>query len=334
MTHEQNLVLPYVKKVDLYAVWQELVSAKLAIDNIGLVSDMICCPGLDYCSLATARSIPISQSLSERFADIERQKDIGELKIKISGCINACGHHHAGHIGILGLEKKGVEYYQITLGGSGDENASVGEIIGPGFSYETVVDAVEKIIEKYKDLRNDGETFLQAYRRVGAQPFKEAVMPLIKDNEFADDLWQYLDDQDALPDTGFFVVSLARLKSDQACRNKHIKLGVKIDSDAEAEELQPYLGNLSLIVLEFPKFTDGRAYSQARVIREHLGYEGELRASGDIYPDQAVLMLRCGFDTFDVPENVTLDTWKKCVEILNTNYQRSYAIEGDEVRID
>lgn len=175
VTHEQNLVLPDVKKSDLYTVWQALVEKELATGNLGLITDMICCPGLDYCGLATARSIPIAQDLSKRFADIENQKDVGELKIKISGCINACGHHHAGHIGILGLEKRGVEYYQVTLGGSGDETASIGEIIGPGFSYEEVVGVVEKLVETYKGLRNEGETFLQAYRRVGMGPFKEAV---------------------------------------------------------------------------------------------------------------------------------------------------------------
>lgn len=176
VTHEQNLVLPYVKKHDLYAIWKELIKQDLATDNIGLVSDIICCPGLDYCALATARSIPVAQEISERFADLERQKDIGEMKIKISGCINACGHHHAGNIGILGLEKKGEEFYQITLGGSADNNASVGEIVGPGFSSETVVDAVEQLIETYRGLRQDDtETFLEAYRRVGPEPFKEAL---------------------------------------------------------------------------------------------------------------------------------------------------------------
>ncbi len=175
VTHEQNLVLPDVKQSDLYAVWQKLVQQKLATDNISLISDMICCPGLDYCSLATARSIPVAQELSNKFSDLERQKDIGELKIKISGCINACGHHHAGHIGILGLERRGVENYQVTLGGSGDEKAAIGDIIGPGFSFEEVVNAVEKIVVTYKELRQDNETFLEAYRRVGMQPFKEAV---------------------------------------------------------------------------------------------------------------------------------------------------------------
>ena len=175
ITHEQNLVLPNVRKYDLFAVWQELKVHKLADANIGLATDIIACPGLDYCGLATARSIPIAQELTNRFADITRQRDIGDLKIKISGCINACGHHHAGHIGILGLEKRGQEYYQITLGGSGDERAAIGQIIGPGFSSETITDAVETLVDTYMELRQDRETFLEAYRRLGSEPFKEAV---------------------------------------------------------------------------------------------------------------------------------------------------------------
>ncbi len=175
VSHAQNLVLPNVRKRDLVALWHALVKAKLATANVNLVSDIIACPGLDYCTLATARSIPIAQELSKRFADAERQKKIGELKIKISGCINACGHHHAGHIGILGLDKAGKEFYQVTLGGAEDETASIGQIMGPGFSNTEVIDAVEKIVDTYLGLRNDGETFLQAYRRVGSAPFKEAV---------------------------------------------------------------------------------------------------------------------------------------------------------------
>ncbi len=175
VTHEQNLVLPHVKKSDLFEVWKSLVAAGLATANLGLVSDIICCPGLDYCSLATARSIPVAQDISNHFSELERQHEIGELKIKISGCINACGHHHAGHIGILGLEKRGEEFYQVTLGGSGDENAQVGEIIGPGFSRTEVIGAVDTIVDTYVSLRNENETFLEAYRRVGPKPFKEAV---------------------------------------------------------------------------------------------------------------------------------------------------------------
>lgn len=176
VTHEQNLVLPHVALADLEPVYRALVAAGLATANAGLITDIICCPGLDYCTLANARSIPVAQSISNRFASPERQKEIGDLKIKISGCINACGHHHVGHIGLLGVEKKGAELYQITLGGSGDENASIGEIIGRGFEPDRVTDAVETIVETYLGLRiAPSETFLDAYRRVGPAPFKEAL---------------------------------------------------------------------------------------------------------------------------------------------------------------
>jgi sulfite reductase (NADPH) hemoprotein beta-component len=176
VSHEQNLVLPHVRRRDIPAIHAALAKAGLAEANAGLVTDIIACPGLDYCALATARSIPVAQRISERFASPERQREIGDLKIKISGCINACGHHHVGHIGILGVEKKGEEYYQITLGGSADENTSVGEIIGRGFSYDEVVDAIEKVVDTYVGLRETPqEDFLAAYRRVGDQPFKEAL---------------------------------------------------------------------------------------------------------------------------------------------------------------
>jgi sulfite reductase (NADPH) hemoprotein beta-component len=175
VTHAQNIVLPHVAKRDLYAVWQVLRDADLANANLDLISDIIACPGLDYCSLANARSIPIAQKIATRFADAERQRDVGELKLKISGCINACGHHHAGHIGILGVDKKGVENYQLTLGGSGAEDVSIGKITGPGFDEDGIVDAVEKAVEKYRELREGDERFVDTYRRVGMDPFKEAI---------------------------------------------------------------------------------------------------------------------------------------------------------------
>jgi sulfite reductase (NADPH) hemoprotein beta-component len=176
VTHEQNIVLPYVKKADLPEIYARLKTADLATANAGLITDIICCPGMDYCSLATARSIPIAQQISNRFAEQGRQEDIGELKIKISGCINACGHHHVGHIGILGLDKGGVENYQITLGGDGTQTASIGERTGPGFSAEETVDAIERLVDQYLKERADAqETFLQTYRRVGMEPFKTAL---------------------------------------------------------------------------------------------------------------------------------------------------------------
>ncbi len=175
VTHAQNIVLPHVAKRDLYNVWQALRDAELADANLDLISDIIACPGLDYCSLANARSIPVAQKIATRFADMDRQRDLGELKLKISGCINACGHHHAGHIGILGVDKKGVENYQLTFGGSGAEDVSIGKIIGPGFDEDGVVDAVEKATEVYKALREGDERFVDTYRRVGLDPFKEAI---------------------------------------------------------------------------------------------------------------------------------------------------------------
>jgi sulfite reductase (NADPH) hemoprotein beta-component len=174
ITHAQNIVLPHVRKADLYAVWQALDAAELATPNLDLLSDIIACPGLDYCSLANARSIPLAQKLSERFS-LATQRDFGEVKLKISGCINACGHHHAGHIGILGVDRHGTENYQLSFGGSGAEDASLAKIVGPGFSEDGVVDAVEKALETYRSLRTEGERFLDTYRRVGLEPFKAAI---------------------------------------------------------------------------------------------------------------------------------------------------------------
>ena len=173
VTHAQNLVLPHVQKADLYAVWSTLRDMGLADANLDLATDIIACPGLDYCSLANARSIPVAQALAVRLAPVQR--DLGELKIKISGCINACGHHHAGHIGILGVDRKGEENYQLLLGGSGAEDVSLAKIIGPGFSQDGIIDAVEKVTERYRQVRTPGERFLDTYRRVGVEPFKEAV---------------------------------------------------------------------------------------------------------------------------------------------------------------
>jgi sulfite reductase (NADPH) hemoprotein beta-component len=175
VSHSQNIVLPHVRKDDLFAVWTALDEVGLSAANYGLAGDIIACPGLDYCALATARSIPIAQSISRKFAESKKQDEIGRIKINISGCINACGHHHVGHIGILGLDKKGEEFYQITLGGSSAENASIGTILGPGFAGHEVADAIETILDTYLKLREPDEEFLVTYRRLGAKPFKEAL---------------------------------------------------------------------------------------------------------------------------------------------------------------
>ncbi len=178
ISHEQNVILPHVHKSDLPAVYAALRAADLATANIGLVSDIIACPGMDYCALATARSIPVAQEIATRFDELKLEHEVGPLKIKISGCINACGHHHVGHIGILGLDRAGVENYQITLGGDGTETTTIGERAGPGFGAEDIVPAIERLVLGYLNLRETAdETFLQAYRRLGTDPFIAILYP-------------------------------------------------------------------------------------------------------------------------------------------------------------
>ena len=175
VTHEQNLVLPHVKLDDVPAVWAGLAEAGIATPNMNLISDIIACPGLDYCALANARAISVAQNIAAKFADPGRAELVGELKVKISGCINACGHHHVGHIGILGVDKKGEEFYQLTLGGSAAEDAAVGQALGPALPYDRVAGAVDTLVETYLHERHDGERFLDTFRRTGVAPFKEAV---------------------------------------------------------------------------------------------------------------------------------------------------------------
>ncbi len=178
ISHEQNVILPHVAKADLPALHARLLQAGLGTANVGLVSDIIACPGMDYCALATARSIPIAQEIATRFEELKLEHEIGPLKIKISGCINACGHHHVGHIGILGLDRAGVENYQVTLGGDGTEDAAVGERAGPGFAADELIPAIERLLLCYLSVREGpDETFLMAYRRLGVEPFRAALYP-------------------------------------------------------------------------------------------------------------------------------------------------------------
>ena len=175
VTHDQNLVLPHVKQSDLFLLWQALDAQNLATPNIGLLTDMICCPGLDFCSLANAGSIPIAKQINDKFNDMDYLHDIGDLKIKMSGCMNACGHHHVGHIGILGVDKKGEEFYQLTLGGSSENDASLGDRLGPAIAKTEVANVIGKLLDVYVKLREGDERFLETYRRVGIKPFKDNV---------------------------------------------------------------------------------------------------------------------------------------------------------------
>ncbi|MBL8226805.1 MAG: nitrite/sulfite reductase, partial [Chromatiales bacterium] len=175
VSHRQNLVFPDVRQADLPALWHELKDLSLATPNIGQLTDIIACPGLDYCSLANARSIPVAQDITRYFADAAALADVGELAINISGCMNACGHHHVGHIGILGVEKNGEEFYQLLLGGSSGHDASLGERLGPGIRAEEINGAIERLLDTYRACRSGSERFLDTYRRVGPEPFKAAV---------------------------------------------------------------------------------------------------------------------------------------------------------------
>ena len=184
--YEQNLVLPHVRLDETPALWRELLAAGLATPNADLVTDIIACPGLDYCSLANARSIPVAQALSKRLADLDYQEKVGPVRINMSGCINACGHHHVGHIGVLGVDRKGEEYYQITVGGSPDEKAALGEIVGKSLPADEVAPAIQRALDRYLEIRNEGELFIDTVRRLGADPFREAIYAPFLKGEFAD----------------------------------------------------------------------------------------------------------------------------------------------------
>lgn len=175
VTHEQNLTMADVRKKDLYPLWKELSQAGLASPNLGLLTDIICCPGGDFCSLANAKSIPVAEAIQRRFDDLDYLHDLGDLDINISGCMNACGHHHVGNIGILGVDKKGEEWYQVSIGGASNQNAALAQILGPSFAREEIPNVVEKIVDLYVDKREDGEHFLDTFSRIGIKPFKEAV---------------------------------------------------------------------------------------------------------------------------------------------------------------
>ncbi len=176
VTHEQNLVLPDIKSAELHAVWRKLAALELAEPNVGRATDIIACPGLDYCNLANARSIPVAQEISESIDDYDYLHDLGELSLNISGCINACGHHHVGNIGILGIDKQGVEFYQLMLGGDAGERAAVGKIVGPAFKRDAITAAVRTVLDLYLEQReSEDERFVDYYRRVGVKPFKELL---------------------------------------------------------------------------------------------------------------------------------------------------------------
>ena len=323
ITHEQNLVLPHVARKNLPALFDELAAAGLATPNAGLLTDIIACPGLDYCSLANARSIPIAQEITQRFDDIQRLQDIGELKIKISGCINSCGHHHAGHIGILGVDRKGEELYQLMLGGSGAEDASKAEMLGRGFPGDQIVDALETVVGVYLDAReDDNETFLTAYSSSWSQSFQGGA------------LWNGLVYQvlyhwpcitwpmDTPVTKGSVIVPFARFEAEnKALLAAGGPVGVTLNADTDFDSLPETLGKAALIEIEFGAFGDGRGFTLARRLRRDLGFEGELRAKGPLVPDQALFLLRTGFDTIELETGERTEAFKASLSRFPLFYQ-------------
>ncbi len=306
VTHAQNLVLPHVKLDDVPAVHAALASAGLATANIDLASDIIACPGLDYCALANARAIGVAQDIAAKFADEDRAEKVGELKIKISGCINACGHHHVAHIGILGVDKKGEEFYQLSLGGSGAEDASIGKILVlhfPQTRWPAPSTPWWRPIWVSAPARSASSTPIAAS---ASSPSRRLSMPrLIKLTNgvaaFADDSFVNVTDEDAIPETGDVILSLTRFQAegDALLSSNSRKVGVRIESNEEVEALAYDLPRLAVVAVAFPKFRDGRAYTSARLLRERLNYAGEVRAVGDVLQEQAGFMVRCGMDAFE-----------------------------------
>ena len=263
-------------------------------------------PGLDYCSLANTRSIPVAQELTRRFRDPDLARDLGRLHINISGCINACGHHHVGHIGLLGVEKNGEEYFQVTIGGRADESAELGALLGPAVPYAEVADVVEDIVAAYLELRaRPDEIFSKRSSEWVSSRSRSASMPLVRGGHIVADQYLRVLDDAPIPDGVPTIVPAARFLADASeIARREAPTGVLWPNNRRVLELAPYLDRVALIALVFPSFKDGRAYSQARLLREQLGFRGELRATGNVLRDQFLFLVRAGFDSFEVGEGV------------------------------
>ena len=312
-----------LRRRDLLALWQKLEAHGLATPNVGLVSDIIACPGLDYCSLANARSIPVAQELTQRFRDHELASTIGRLHINISGCINACGHHHVGHIGILGVEKNGEEFYQITLGGRADEDARIGTLLGPAVRYGEVADVVEDVVATYVELRKRPRNCSSTPSSGSASSHSRNVsMPLVKSGRIVEDQYVRIADDAPIPDGVAVIVSGARFLADAEALTQRVEaVGVLWPNNRPIAELAPYLGRLALVALVFPGFRDGRAYSQARILRERYEFGGELRATGQVLRDQFLFLLRAGFDSFEVSKDADAAAFVESIRRFDVFYQ-------------
>ena len=324
VTHEQNLVLPHVRQSDLHSVWLALRTLGLATANIGMISDIIACPGLDYCALANARSIPLSQQISERFASLDRQFDIGELKIKIPAAstpadttmsaISACSAS-------TGRARSTTRSRSAEAAPKTPASARFWARPCPTSASST---------SSSRSLRHTSNSEIRAngsWTRIGgsaSSPSRRQSMPLIRNGAIIEDSYAALGDDDAVPARGGFTVGLARWIAERdALRDEAARrpVGVRVPNDADVEGLADDVDVLSLVELAFPAFTDGRAYSQARLLRDRLGFKGELRATGVVLRDQFQFMHRAGFDSYAVTSARALDQWRRALDEISVHYQ-------------
>ena len=329
VSHEQNLIFTDVKQSALLALWGELKALGFATPNIGLLTDIICCPGGDFCSLANAKSIPIAEAIQRRFDDLDYLYDIGELELNISGCMNACGHHHVGNIGVLGVDKNGEEWYQVSIGGGQGEHASLGKVIGPSFAANEMPDVVGRLIDSTSKAATRTSASSIPSAGSASNRSRGASMPrLIKDNVIVEDRWTLLREAASpadVPDGAAAIVPLALWRAERDALRARGEIGVWLKPDDDPELLAADVGALPLIAVDFPQFTDGRGYSTARLLREKHGFAGELRAIGDVLRDQLYYLRQCGFNAFAVRSDRNLEAALKGLSDFSDNYQATAA---------
>ena len=333
-------MLPNVRISELHALWLQAKTLGLARANIGLISDMIACPGGDFCALANARSLPIAEAINARFEDIDFQHDLGDLTLNISGCINSCGHHHIGNIGILGVDKNDEEFYQGHPRRRGGNDSTIGTVIGPSFAAEQVPDVLATVLNVYTTNRHEDELFIDVVDRLGITPFKAAVYdkPKVRvlfqqqhrlHKRLSTRSWAAMRNlilnQTVAKDTAVLGENLFTLSTVQeASASESTQLfGLLVDGDADVNAIAPLLPHLNLIAVEFPKVVDGRGYSLAYLIRNRLKFTGELRAVGDFTRDQLFYLQRTGFNAMTLRSGEDAQAALAAFNTFTVRYQGS-----------
>ncbi len=327
VSHEQNLIFTDVRQSQLLALWSELKDLGLATPNIGLLTDIVCCPGGDFCSLANAKSIPIAEAIQRRFDDLDYLHDIGDIDLNISGCMNACGHHHVGHIGVLGVDKNGSEWYQVTIGGTQGENAAIGKVIGPSFAAHEMPDVVARLLDVYVDRRHEDERFVDTVRRLGTRPLQGARLcrSSLRTAQLIEDRWTLVREASARRHCrrgGVRIVPLAlwlasrddlcvarrRRRVARACRRPCPPRRRRGDAAADRRRLSR-------------SSPMAAGYSTGRLLRERFGFHGELRAIGDIQRDQLYYLYQVGFDAFVIRDGKDAQDALRSLRDFSDGYQ-------------